>query len=156
MKIKHNNIIHTIETNNDTFYIDNVLNDIKIDKINENTFKVMANEKVFLAKGIKDKDKYYVNIEGRQYIFSEVEDDYGTSSKNEDRAEIYPPMPGSIVKIIVKVGDKVSEGDALILVEAMKMETTLYSPINGIVKEILVNEKEQVNPENYMILIQKE
>lgn len=49
---------------------------------------------------------------------------------------IFAPMPGSIVNIPVKVGDAVAKGQTLLVMESMKMETTLIAPRDGVVAEI--------------------
>lgn len=49
-------------------------------------------------------------------------------------------MPGKVVKIVAKVGDKVTKGQTLIIIEAMKMENEVKSNLDGVVKEILVKE----------------
>lgn len=49
-------------------------------------------------------------------------------------------MPGKVVKIEVKVGDKVSRGDTLLILEAMKMENEIKATFDGVVKNILVQE----------------
>ncbi|MHB1545359.1 MAG: sodium-extruding oxaloacetate decarboxylase subunit alpha, partial [bacterium] len=50
--------------------------------------------------------------------------------------DVYAPMPGRITKIIVKEGSSVKAGDTVLIVEAMKMENEIHTPIDGIVKEI--------------------
>ena len=50
------------------------------------------------------------------------------------------PMPGKIVRVLVKAGDVVEEGQGLIVVEAMKMENELKSPKAGKVQELLAVE----------------
>lgn len=55
------------------------------------------------------------------------------------------PMPGTIVDIKVKVGDSVKEGDLVAVIEAMKMETDLYSTKTGVVKAINAGKGAQVN-----------
>jgi biotin carboxyl carrier protein len=45
-------------------------------------------------------------------------------------------MPGSIEKVLVKVGQKVSPGDILLTVSAMKMEVKVTAPHDGVVKEL--------------------
>lgn len=47
-------------------------------------------------------------------------------------------MPGKVLRILVKQGDKVKKGEHLIVTEAMKMETTIQAPFTGMVKEIYV------------------
>ncbi len=50
------------------------------------------------------------------------------------------PMPGKVVKVFVKKGDVVKEGDGLVVVEAMKMENELKSPKGGTVTEVFAKE----------------
>ena len=57
---------------------------------------------------------------------------------------IVAPMPGFIVNILVKVGDKVSAGQKVLLMEAMKMENAISAARDGVVKEILVKKAEEV------------
>ena len=49
------------------------------------------------------------------------------------------PMPGNILKINVTVGQKVNEGDALLVLEAMKMENEVAAPRSGTVAQIIVS-----------------
>ena len=55
-------------------------------------------------------------------------------------AEIASPMPGKVVAVLVKNGDKVSEGQGLLVVEAMKMENELKAPKDGEVQSLQVQE----------------
>ena len=54
----------------------------------------------------------------------------------EGPQRIDAPMPGKVVRVLVKAGDEVSEGQGLIVVEAMKMENELKSPKAGKVTEL--------------------
>ena len=54
------------------------------------------------------------------------------------------PMPGKVVSFAVKVGDKVSKGQALAVMEAMKMEHTIAAPLDGVVAELLYAPGDQV------------
>ena len=51
-------------------------------------------------------------------------------------APLTAPMPGMIVKYVKNVGDKVKEGETVVVLEAMKMENALPAPANGTVKAI--------------------
>ncbi len=53
-------------------------------------------------------------------------------------------IPGKVVKVNVAAGDSVSEGQGVVVVEAMKMENEIPSPIDGVVKEIAVSEGQTV------------
>ena len=54
-------------------------------------------------------------------------------------------MPGKIVKIFVKVGDELKEGDPILIMEAMKMENEMRAKSAVKIKEILVREGENVD-----------
>jgi len=54
----------------------------------------------------------------------------------EGKQTVAAPMPGKIVKVLVKAGDEVKEGQGLVVVEAMKMENELKSPKAGKVVEV--------------------
>lgn len=51
-----------------------------------------------------------------------------------DGTPLLAPMPGMIVRNVVNVGDKVKTGDAIVILEAMKMENSLGAPCDGVVK----------------------
>ena len=57
----------------------------------------------------------------------------------ENNNNLICPMPGKLIEIFVKIGDKVEIGESLCIVEAMKMENTLSSQIKGQVKKINYN-----------------
>jgi len=60
-------------------------------------------------------------------------------------------MPGRIVRILVEEGAEVEEGQALIVVEAMKMENELKSPVTGTVSKVCVSEGDQVQARSTLI-----
>lgn len=62
----------------------------------------------------------------------------------EGRQIVASPMPGRIVKVLVKMGDEVKQGQGLVVVEAMKMENEMKSPKDGRVVELLVAEGQAV------------
>ncbi|MEC9490646.1 MAG: biotin/lipoyl-containing protein, partial [Halanaerobiales bacterium] len=64
------------------------------------------------------------------------------------------PMPGSILEINVKKGDTVSEGDLLIILEAMKMENEIIADQSGTVKDIKVRVGDSVDTEDILMVIE--
>ncbi len=55
-----------------------------------------------------------------------------------DPVSIKANMPGRVVRVLVAVGDRVTAGQGVVVVEAMKMENDLRTPTDGVVKEVLV------------------
>jgi acetyl-CoA carboxylase biotin carboxyl carrier protein len=60
------------------------------------------------------------------------------------RIEIKSEKTGKVWKVIAQTGDRVEEGDTLIVIESMKMEIPVISEDAGTVKEVLVKEKDPV------------
>jgi len=61
-----------------------------------------------------------------------------------DTGRLTAPMPGKVVSFTVKAGDKVSKGQALAVMEAMKMEHTIAAPADGVVAELMYGPGDQV------------
>jgi pyruvate carboxylase len=68
-----------------------------------------------------------------------------------DPRQIPAPIPGLIASIPVSVGHKVGKGDKLLMMEAMKMQTTVSAPMEGVVSEILVNLGDTVESKDLLI-----
>ena len=66
----------------------------------------------------------------------------GDADTNDGR--LTAMMPGRVVKVMAKVGDNVKKGQALIIMEAMKMEHTIVSPRDGVVERVAFNENDLV------------
>jgi len=67
--------------------------------------------------------------------------------------EILAPLTGKIIKIEIKVGASVKEDDEAFIIEAMKMETPIYVPCDGVVKEIRVKEGDDVETDAVLAVI---
>ncbi|HXN53102.1 MAG TPA: biotin/lipoyl-containing protein [Candidatus Acidoferrum sp.] len=63
----------------------------------------------------------------------------------EGRQQIVAPMPGKIIRVLVRTGETVQAGQGLLVVEAMKMQNEIRSPKNGTVERLLVKEGQPVN-----------
>ncbi len=68
--------------------------------------------------------------------------------------EVTPPMPAVVVRVLVAVGDEVVQGQALVVVSAMKMETTLVAPLAGRVSSVNVAQGDKVSPGQILIDIE--
>jgi len=71
----------------------------------------------------------------------------------EEKNVIKAPMQGRVVKVPVKVGDKVEKGAVVLVLEAMKMENNIESPVSGVVKAIKVSEGDAVNADDILLII---
>jgi biotin carboxyl carrier protein len=77
----------------------------------------------------------------------------GLATDGEHR--ITAPMPGRVVRVLVKPGDRVSARQGLLVVEAMKMENELASPGAGTVREVAVAEGASVEAGRLLVVIEE-
>ena len=118
----------------------------------ENGATVTVNGKDYAVK--IEGDKAIVN--GKSYDVSIVEGMKEVSSKpssNGAGTEVKAPLPGAILKVIAREGDVVEEGDVLILMEAMKMETEIKAPCAGKVDSVRVDVGATVTPGQLLVTL---
>jgi len=70
------------------------------------------------------------------------------------RHEVESEVQGSVWKIEVETGDRVAEGDVLVILESMKMEIPVESPVAGVVIEILVKREEAVDEKQILAVVE--
>jgi biotin carboxyl carrier protein len=72
----------------------------------------------------------------------------------EGRQQIAAPMPGKVVRLLVKQGDAVQAGQGLMVVEAMKMQNEIRSPKSGKVEKLLATEGQAVNAGEVLLWVE--
>tara|TARA_B100001750_G_scaffold206160_1_gene183674 strand:- start:301 stop:2169 length:1869 start_codon:yes stop_codon:yes gene_type:complete len=72
---------------------------------------------------------------------------------NQGATPIPAPMPGIVLRYAVEVGQKVSKGDTVLFIEAMKMENALSSPVDGVVKELNISPGTWVKKDDTLAVI---
>lgn len=148
----------------------------------DNNFKISIDGKVYKANIIMvERGVYSLLINGKSYnveLFEsgspkeylvntfyhsyelevvDAESKYVKSRSADDspqEAIISSPMPGKVVKIPVKVGDKVNAGDTVVIVSAMKMESEYKVKTDRKVKEIKVKEGDTIAANQPLIIVE--
>jgi pyruvate carboxylase subunit B len=121
------------------------------------------------GSGHKNQNRrpFYVSVDGSpEEIMVETLEELAGSDNGRDRGvkgsrrpkaqapgHVTTSMPGTIVDVLVKVGDAVKEGDPVLVTEAMKMETEVHAPIAGKVTAVHVVKGDSVNPDEALIEI---
>jgi biotin carboxyl carrier protein len=75
------------------------------------------------------------------------------SHRKLEKGVVSASMPGKVVLLRAKIGDSVQAGDVLLVLEAMKMENEVVSPMNGVVREVRVTEGASVSLGEVMLVI---
>jgi biotin carboxyl carrier protein len=114
-------------------------------------FKVLSNGNSKTVCCAAKGNKTFIDIDGLLLELIIPSDDglsaASAAGHSVAKDKIFAPMPGKIVKILVKEGDVVVEKQPMVIVEAMKMENQVNSPAAGKVKKINFKDGEQVGTE---------
>lgn len=107
---------------------------------------VTLNKQTHTRKVFLKDNTVYLFHEGSTDILSLYDiAHYAQDTSGAQHGGLTAPMPGKIISIAVKAGDTVTAGQALLTLEAMKMEHTISAPYNGLVKDIFYQEGEHVS-----------
>lgn len=114
------------------------------------TGKIVAEERENKVIDVEiDSEVYRVKIEDR---FDQLIKKMGLSaSATKKLTDIKAPMPGLVLDIMVKEGDELSEGDGILILEAMKMENVIKAPGELTIKNILVKKGDAVEKNQNLI-----
>ena len=97
----------------------------------------------FTSKVTKDNDLVVVQMPWGNTSLQELPR-FLLPGSEEISGGLTAPMPGKVVELKVKVGDSISKGDAVVILEAMKMEHEVNAPADGKVSEIYIKKDEQL------------
>ncbi len=107
----------------------------------------------------KTGQSYEIYIDGQRFEIA-AEDERARAlaglikrTAHSGEATIYAPMPGLVVGVLLEMGAEVKAGQPIIVLEAMKMENDLSSPINGKIKKISVNKGQTVDLGAILVVI---
>ena len=121
--------------------------------------KAMATKQKTSTKASAPKEEEESKVRFKTLVVNDVK--YKTllteKFKNREKWEepnlkkILSQIPGTVIKVYVEEGQKVKEGDLMMVLEAMKMKNKIYFPIDGTVKKIYVTENEKVPKKHLMV-----
>nr|MDK2851165.1 hypothetical protein [Candidatus Cloacimonadota bacterium] len=139
------------------------------------TYKLIIGGERFEARILEHSSNHAkININGDDYLVQIEEDHQSDVPKLEgrDRAvpmapsftsgidlasgEVRAPLPGVIIKIPVREGDKVKSGQTIVVIEAMKMESEISSPIDATISKIMVKERTLVQEGDVLMTLESD
>ncbi len=117
--------------------------------------RVTIDGRVFQLAASSDGMTTYVTIGGESWTIDEVEQrGAGGEGATHTGGELRSPMPGTVITVPVGVGDMVSRGQAVAVVEAMKMEHTVTAPFDGAVTDVRVAAGASVALDQVLVVIE--
>jgi biotin carboxyl carrier protein len=162
LRLKINNRVRNVTINRaasrDEISLDGKGIAAEVVEVRTGVFSILIASKVFEARVWAAADGARVAIGGVEYQ-AQVEDPRqwrrgaAASTGVEGRQKVTAPMPGKVVRILVKSGDKVALGQGLLIVEAMKMQNEIKAAKEGTVEKIIVQEGQPVNAGEILAII---
>ena len=122
--------------------VDNRFFETRIQKIDTEFYEISVNQNNF---------KISIRTALQEKAFKLISD---SQSGHTHLTTVRSPMPGLVLKIKKAEGETISKGDSIIILEAMKMENEIKSPINGILKSISVKEGLAVEKNSILFIIE--
>ena len=127
-------------------------------RVNDHELLLEADGRLIPAYLATQGDETQIFIDGELFVV----EDLGAADRRPRRRggpddqsrQVTPPMPAAVIRILVAEGETVKRGQALIVLSAMKMETTLTAPYRGTVKKINAAEGAQVMPGEILLEIE--
>jgi biotin carboxyl carrier protein len=125
---------------------------------------LMINNQCYLIESAPIKineGKYYANVMGRHYELEVMDELLLAAKEARDTPAaggtytVRSPMPGLIVDVKVKIGDKVKAGSPVVIMEAMKMQNSLITEVDGTVKAVNVKSRETVDSQASLVVIER-
>lgn len=133
-------------------------------EVKKGIFHIIHNLKSFTAEVIsydKQEHSMIVKVNGNKYTvvvkdeMDELLHQLGMDSADQRKAsDVKAPMPGLVLDVKVAMGQQINKGDAILVLEAMKMENVLKAAESGIVKKISVSKGDKVEKNQVMMVIE--
>ncbi len=138
--------------------INGVTKPFRLIQLSERFYHFIYDGKVFRVEAVKTDDGFNFKINGES-VSVDIKDELqqllekmsGNTKKKTTSGDVKAPMPGLVVKLLVGTGESVKKGQGLLILEAMKMQNEIKSPIDGVVREIHVSEKQAVE-KNFLLM----
>ena len=122
-----------------------------VKEIEPNVAEVVVNGTSFIVEFQKNESK---KVKAARVAAPTATPTAAPVAKPAGAAVVKSPLPGSIVKVMVKPGDSIKKGDTLLTMESMKMENVVASEYTGTVKNVLVQAGQNVMQDDKLVEIE--
>lgn len=148
------NSVETIRINDKNYKIN-------LSKISDYAYLLKVDNKVYQIAAEKNNNSHYsffingfsIDLTVRSLLEEKAFEFMKNKAKDNHHAIVKSPMPGLVIKIKKKIGEKVELGESLVILEAMKMENNITATASGIIKEIPIEENNAVEKNEVLVVI---
>lgn len=143
-----NGLKKNVKLEGNTAFVEDREYNFELKKLKSDLFLLKAGNRIFEIYSKKiNEEKYSVTVNSRYFeilVRTSLQEKAARlielKTESNHHSEIKSPMPGLILKVKKKNGEKVEAGEPVLILEAMKMENELRSPSGGKIREIFVKE----------------
>jgi biotin carboxyl carrier protein len=156
---------YTITENDEQIEINGEAVTPDVFKVDERRMHLLLNNKSYNVEimGYNEEEKTYSILVNGQRNTVAIKDRFDILLEKMGMADlaankvndIKAPMPGLVLKVLVEVGTEFKKGDAVLILEAMKMENVLKAPADGVVHSIEIKAGDKVEKNQVMIVLEK-
>ena len=107
------------------------------------------------ATVVRDGEHFHVFSQGKHTDLHYIDALAHAGEAEAEAGRLTAPMPGKIVAVLVNKAQEVKKGDALLIMEAMKMEHTISAPHDGVIDEVLYAIGDQVTEGAQLLAFQQ-
>jgi len=122
------------------------VSDLQVAALGAGRYRVSQGTRQWLAYGVAVGDARWVFLEGHVYVVDTAPPSRRKARHGHDETALASPMPATVAVINVQPGQRVAQGDLLVMLEAMKMELPIKAPRDGRVTAIACRLGELVQP----------
>ena len=139
------------------FRIDGKSVDADVAEIAPGVYSILLAGKSLVARIEPRNDRTLITVRGQE-VLAEVSDPRRPRRGRglmdlEGHQQVFAPMPGKAVRVLVRAGQEVAAGQAILVLEAMKMQNEVRSPKKGRIERLLVNEAQAVNAGDLLAIV---
>ena len=116
------------------------------------TWRLELGDRLVTATVVRERDEIWVALAGEIYRCTPASEERDAAQAGSARSpRVTAPMPGKVLDVVVREGQRVAAGDALVVLEAMKMETVASADAAGVVTQLHVAPGAMVEPGQLLV-----
>ncbi|MBL4864947.1 MAG: biotin/lipoyl-binding protein [Pseudomonadales bacterium] len=119
-----------------TLIVDGQQLDVRYHRLTKHEAELTINGEVRKVYVAQDDNRIFLHLDGKVWQLDLLNEFGAGDAGNASSGAINAPMPGVVIEINVETGQQVKQGDTLMLIESMKLQTEIKASISGIVKKI--------------------
>ena len=156
LRYKQQHVAIDLETVGSTYHVvvDGVAHVVEAQESGDGTLALVVDGRRYQVGVARQQRERLVAVNGETYnFFPEAGAPSAHSLATAAPPEITAPMPGKVLQVLVRAGDRVAAGDGLLILEAMKMENRLVAETDGSVAEVRVTDGDMVDGGQVLVVL---